>query len=180
MRDSQSEYDVTVKCIVQCSQLFGEGVSELRVCDCNNAKVKPAGGPDLVLSLMGFYRGGMIWPSALFIFSMVFVRNGMVRYGTVWHVLLSFPTKTPIYACPGFVAVFAAVKLSQSLFCSPRIDESSQELSWSYYMGLGPVFIHNLFLCMKCHLPIFLWLSCPRATFFLGVQLFSTFFKVWS
>lgn len=27
MRDSQSEYDVTVKCIVQCSQLFGEGVS---------------------------------------------------------------------------------------------------------------------------------------------------------
>eukprot|EP00752_Nemacystus_decipiens_P008416 g7524.t1 len=29
MRDSQSEYDVTVKCIVQCSQLFGEGVKKL-------------------------------------------------------------------------------------------------------------------------------------------------------
>lgn len=25
--DSQSDYDVTVKCIVQCPQLFGEGVS---------------------------------------------------------------------------------------------------------------------------------------------------------
>lgn len=70
------------------------------------------------------------------------------------------------------------VILSQSLFCSPRIDESTQELSWSYYMDLGPIFIHNL--CMQCHLPTFLWLSCPRVTFFLGVQLFSTFFKVWS
>jgi len=30
MRDSQSEYDVTVKCIVQCSQLFGEGVRRSR------------------------------------------------------------------------------------------------------------------------------------------------------
>eukprot|EP00903_Cladosiphon_okamuranus_P016933 g15609.t1 len=29
MRDSQSEYDITVKCIVQCSQLFGEGVKKL-------------------------------------------------------------------------------------------------------------------------------------------------------
>lgn len=37
MMDSQSDYDVTVKCIVQCSQLFGEGVRVGRgplVCRC--------------------------------------------------------------------------------------------------------------------------------------------------
>lgn len=32
MRDSQSDFDVTVKCIVQCSQLFGEGVSFFFLC----------------------------------------------------------------------------------------------------------------------------------------------------